>query len=479
MTILRTILLLVFFALTNPLSAQTKICNCADNLEASIRKTEENYAGFPTKAAKQNSGKYQALVKTLKVRAAKESDPKKCFFILRDYVRFFKDKHFIISYDSQKDFDSIIVSQSLINEEYFKGHKNLKPVEGIWVNPEKTTKIAIRKAADGTFQAFKISSASDNFPVGFVYFTLTAKADQYIVKRYNAFLSTDLPAKKTGNLLRIWNQEIWGKVSPGQLSPAENAELATWIGYNKGLDFKNIRPDVGLLKIPTFYNNDSRIEKLVKESDAAIRKNKYLIIDLRSNGGGNSGWINFLPYMMTNPITQPMSMLRITPDNVKAKMPELDAFVLNPISADYKKYFPDNILALFKAAHKELPTTKAEFYPMPAAFLPLDSVTRYPEKVALIVDNFGGSSTEFFLYLSRQSKKTTSYGQNTIGMMDYEGMSVPTPLPFKQFIFTIPNAKSAWTDSKPIDLTGFSPDIPLKQPYDQWVDIVVKDLLSK
>ncbi|HEY8920003.1 MAG TPA: hypothetical protein VIM87_26375, partial [Chitinophaga sp.] len=92
------------------------------------------------------------------------------------------------------------------------------------------------------------------------------------------------------------------------------------------------------------------------------------------------------------------------------------------------------------------------------------------------VDGFCGSSTEYFIALSHQSKKVTTYGSNTIGMMDYEGMSNPTPLPYNKFILTIPITKSSWTDTKPIDQTGFTPDVPIRLPENRWIDFIVDDL---
>jgi C-terminal processing protease CtpA/Prc len=147
-----------------------------------------------------------------------------------------------------------------------------------------------------------------------------------------------------------------------------------------------------------------------------------------------------------------------------------------PISDEYRRYFPDDVLNAYKKAYNELPTTKETFYPVPAVSFPLDSITKKPEKIALVIDNFCGSSAEYFVYLSKQSKKTTTYGTNTIGMMDYEGMSTPTALPFEKFKLTIPIAKSSWTDKKPIDQTGFKPDLLMKPPKSSWIDFIIDDL---
>ncbi|WP_426327695.1 hypothetical protein [Pedobacter sp. R-06] len=79
----------------------------------------------------------------------------------------------------------------------------------------------------------------------------------------------------------------------------------------------------------------------------------------------------------------------------------------------------------------------------------------------------------------KQSKKTTRFGSNSVGMMDYEGPISPTPLPCKMLILMMPVSKSSWTDKKPIDATGFSPDVKLNIPGDQWVEYIIKDLKRK
>lgn len=442
---------------------QSENCNCAENLNKTIQETEANYAGYP---AKVNAG-YKQLVATLHAKAAAVTDPKKCYYLIRDYVRFFKDKHFIIAYANAKDFDSVVT-----------GYRDqpISPIEGIWRNADSTVQIAIQRSANGTFEAIKYASSADTFPKGFVYFTLTPKGDQYVVKKYDAFLSTDIPAKQTGNLLRIWNHEVWGKVSPQKMTADESEELSTWKDNRHGLVFKKIAPTVSYLKIPSFYNNDNKVQQLVTASDSTIRNTRYLIIDLRGNGGGNTGWVHFMPYLMTGPIVQQSTLLRVTPANVKHKLPELEYFVKNPISAEYKKYFPDQVLNAYRKAYEELPTTKAPFYPIPAVTFPLDSLMKQPEKVAIIVDDFCGSSTEYFIFLSRQSKKVATYGTNTMGMMDYEGMSNPTPLPCNKFVLTIPVAKSSWTDRHPIDQTGFAPDVQIRLPENKWIDFIMNDL---
>ncbi|MGV3586570.1 MAG: S41 family peptidase [Adhaeribacter sp.] len=455
---------------------QANTCNCSHNLNTTIQKTEENYAGYPTKVNAKTTKDYNFLVQKLKQKAAGINEPKKCYYLIRDYIKFYEDKHFILSYRNENDYDSLVIDYA---DSYFQDKKiknKLAPVEGIYTNPDSTITIGIKKTKAGIFQAFKIASKHDNFPKGFVYFTLTPNGRKYIVKDYNSFVSTNFPANQNGNLLYLWNYAIWGKISPQQMTAAESQELSQWQNNNNGLAFRKINADYSYLKIPTFINNDDKIQRLVSDNDELIRNTKYLIVDLRGNGGGNTGWIHFISYFMTNPIIQESTYLRLTPENIKHKLNDIAPFATQPIPAEMQKYFPADILNAYKKAYQEMPAARESFYPVPSVNFPLDSITRQPEKIALIVDDFCGSSAEYFFYLSKQSRKTISYGTNTLGMMDYEGMSTPTALPYEKFSLTIPISKSSWTDKNPIDRTGFKPDIVINKPQNEWLDFIIKDL---
>jgi C-terminal processing protease CtpA/Prc len=349
----------------------------------------------------------------------------------------------------------------------------LSSVEGIWVNAEATIKLAIKKCQDNTFKAIVLESQDMNIPKGLVYLTLTASKKGFFAKEYDTFITTDTPAKQVGNLLQIWNQKMFGRIFPKEMTNDEKSELNTWRNNNHGLDFQKLSPKTSYLKIPTFRNNDDKIQQLVLQNDSIIRSCENLIVDLTGNGGGNAGWVSLIPYFMTNPIIQHDSYVRVTPENVQSKLKDLEPFVLNPIPDEYQKYFPEHILSAYKKAYNDLPITKEKFYPIPGVTFPLDTILPNPKKIALLVDHFCGSSSEYFFYITKQSKKTTRYGTNTIGMMDYEGMSNPTPLPYTPYILTIPIAKSSWTDKAPIDEKGFQPDVLLNKVEPQkWVEFV-------
>jgi hypothetical protein len=452
-------------------------CNCSENFKVLKNETEKNYAGFPAKVNSKTTVGYSKLISSVQQKVNDVSDAKKCFFILREYIRFFSDKHFILSYSNEKDFDTVKI---LYSDTYLKqrlASKQLTKMEGIWINSDTSLKLAIQWYPGNIYKAIVVESNNPKESPGLVYMTITPKENGYISKKYDSFLTTDIPVVQTGNLLQIWNQLMLGKIYPSDITASEREELMSWGNNNYGLAFKKLSGTTAYIRIPSFYNNDDKVQQLVTKNDSVIKACKYLIIDLRGNGGGSTGWVSLVPYIQTGPIRQPDAYLRATADNVKATMPDLETFVTTPIPESYQKYFPDSIIAKYKKAHSELPITKQTFYPIPAVIFPLDSVLARPEKIALVVDQLCGSSTEYFMFLSRQSQKSTSYGVNTIGMMDYQGMSNPTKLPYDKFILTIPIVKSSWTDNQPIDQTGFKPDKSLNGiPREAWIDLIKKDM---
>ena len=472
--------LTAIFILNSSVVAQQDTCNCLNNLNRLVTKTEENYAGFPVKVTRTEQATYNSLVQSLKTRTENVQKPKTCFYLLKEYVRFFKDKHFILVYANEKDRDIETIQLSEAAFKKYLSANRTAPLEGIWISPDSTLKLAIKKTTTHTFKAIVLESNDPYIPKGLVYATFTITKNGFLAKEYDSFITTDIPARQRGNLLQIWNQKMFGKVFPAAMTRNEQTELSTWKNNNNGLAFKQLSTKTAYLKVPTFRNNDDKIQQLVLQSDSIIKTCENLIVDLTGNGGGNTGWISFLSYFITNPIVQYNSYVRVTPENVQSKLKDLEPFVVNEIPDEYKKYFPADVLQAYKKAYKELPITKEMFYPVPGVTFPLDTLLPKPKKIALLVDDYCGSSTEYFFFLSKQSKKTTTYGSNTIGMMDYEGMSNPTTMPYDKFIVTIPIVKSSWTDQAPIDQKGFQPDVLLhKIDPQKWVEFVQQRLERK
>lgn len=475
MLIRKIIITLTSFNFCFLLSQSTK-CDCISNLDTLIVKTEKNYAGFPKKALENNQTKYIALKNSTRAKAKQIKEAKPCFYVMSEYVQFFYDRHFAVTYYNEQDFD---IEQINISEEELINqlkHRKKNDLEGIWVNQNNKLKIGILKFPNDIYKAFILESNDTKISKGQIYMKISKGKKGLDVKYYDSFSSTIYPIKQKGNLLLGWNGEIFGKIYPNAMSKNEVKEFNTWKYGNNGLDFYTISNKTAVLKIPTFGNNDEKIAELVQKNDKTIRSTENLIVDLTGNGGGSTGWVSFLDYFLTQPIVQDNGYVRISPENIKLKMADISPFVTNPIPNEYEKYFPESTKQIYKKAYQELPVTQNEFYPVPGVVFPLDSITRYPKKIALVVDHLCASSSEYFFYLSKKSGKTKSYGVNTYGMMDYEGAS-SFALPYSNFRVSIPIVKSSWTDQNPIDTTGFTPDYILdKIKQEDWIEYIRKKI---
>lgn len=472
----KSFIVIVAVLLTGPhVSGQKSTCNCRNNLDTIIRKTEINYAGFPANTDGKKRLRYDLLVKSVRQRATGITSPVKCFDILKDYVSYFQDRHFDLSYA----LDSSDRKYAPIIEKDFRSTLQGKraSVEGIWINPDSTIRIAVRRSSQGHYEGIVLESNDKKIPAGLIYFTLNKTPEGYTFVRYD-YLTINYPATHDEGLLRLWNMELWGKVYPEQMSQQERSELATWKNYNFGLAFRQLDENTAYLKLPTF-GRDDLVQKLISQNDSAIRRSPYLIVDLRGNGGGNTGWAYLLPYFMTQPIDQGVSYLRVSDDNSRRMLKEMEPLIKNPVPAGMEKYYTPAFMEQYRKAYQNISNSTSGFCAVPAISIPLDETPAKPGKIALIFDNFCGSSTEYFFQLSKQSHKIKRYGIPTLGMMDYAGMPQATPLPFKGYHLAIPDTKSSWTDTAPINHTGFKPENDLsKVPKQEWIEYTRKDLID-
>jgi len=451
-------------------------CNCIENLDTTIKKTELNYVGYPDMIARKLLPAYKNMVAKLRMNAAKQSDPQKCFQILKEYVIFFNDKHFDIEYSVS---DTSTFKYNALTEEAFIStfaHKKRDSIEGIWINPDSSMKIAVYKVDPATYQAVILERSDAKLKPGLVYYTFKKDKNGFTFDRYD-WMTPDFPVRVRDGLLYVWNFELWGRVYPAKMTKEERNTLSTWGNYNFGLDCRKLDSDHVLLTIGSF-NRDDKIKEIIQKNDSLIRATKNLIVDLRGNGGGNSGWSYLLPYFYTQPITQGKSYLRISAENIKSNLPGIKSMYENtPQDPRWKQSYTPEILAEYRNAYEKIPKSNSQFYALPALTLYSDSILKTPEKIALVFDDLGGSSTEYFFYISKQSSKVKRYGERTIGMMDYMGVSEQTILPFKDYYLQIPDRKATWTDTMPTNKTGFIPEYDLRHlPRHRWIEHITQDL---
>ena len=198
---------------------------------------------------------------------------------------------------------------------------------------------------------------------------------------------------------------------------------------------------------------------------------KFLILDIRGNGGGNDRY--FEPYL---------ELLYDTAAEVEGS----DLFYTKKNFNFLKEYLPRQMKQLARSRDKQKERVMWPF--VDDTFVELSSVSERPVAAALIIDNNVASAGEqLTLVLRAISKRTTIYGrENTYGCLDISNIR-PVNLPYSTITITIPTTVSHRLPDRGIDKEGISPDIRLDLPYpteltdniDEWVLWIAQDLKDK
>lgn len=443
-------------------------CSCARNLGVVIEKTEANYAGFDDKTSGPNQARYQSLVRDLRAHAPGTSGAA-CFDLIARYVRFFRDKH-LQFYDSNPAHQPPKQTLALTEAEArarVKTAPKSSPL-GIYQNPDGKMRFAVLPDAagrPGRYRVAVLASQNPDVPAGRLIRDLVAyRPDGFLVEDRNASMRSILPnrMKLVGNLLHDGSFDTWTREFPHPATEAERQEAQAWLTGDRGMLFRELAPDVGYLKLPNMTVPDERVQALLEKHRNFLDKAPYLIVDIRNDGGGNSPWGYLVPLLYTGPIHEPPQLFRASPDNLAQEQATL-AYRTGPDSTQFARYLD------------QLRQNPGKLVPQPMYQFPEMPVLANPKRVAILVNEFCGSSAEYFIQFARRhSKKVTVFGTHTLGMMDYGDLRGGTPLPCPDFQLILPMARSSWTATRPIDGTGLAPDVQLAGPEGTWVEQVVK-----
>lgn len=219
-----------------------------------------------------------------------------------------------------------------------------------------------------------------------------------------------------------------------------------------------------LLQIKTCdLSYKSTLDSIVTVNKTKLDKTEHFIIDVRGNGGGGDATFDtIIPYLYTNPILIHSTQLWSSENNVKM----FEDLLNNPdVPADSKI----NIQKIVTTA-KKYPNSFVSLSENKIDTLSLNSITEFPKKVSIIIDKKCKSSTEQFLLLAKQSRKTKIYGyENSGGALDYANLNIVlTPSGF--WYASVPTTRTTRLPNNPVDPFGIKPDI--------LVDKKIKDIIQ-
>lgn len=243
--------------------------------------------------------------------------------------------------------------------------------------------------------------------------------------------------------------------------------------------FKQIDSTTLLFRIPDFsWSSKTIIDSLIRTNYELLTKTPNLIIDLRGNGGGiDYSYLELLPLLYTHPYESKGVEWLASKGNIKIFEKTLEAGTV-------RKGHENDMKELVKVMKEN----QGSFIASEATktdTVHYDSVFKYPQKVGLIVNDFCASSCEQFILAGKNSSKTTVFGTNTLGVLDYSN-SVPVSLPMENISLRYPMTRSQRLPEYPIDNIGIEPDVKINLPdnlnvkdeIDDWV-LFVKEYLEK
>lgn len=224
--------------------------------------------------------------------------------------------------------------------------------------------------------------------------------------------------------------------------------------------FKNVNPQTNLIRIPSFNHIYKKlIDSMIKANYAAITSTRYLLIDVRGNGGGSDiSYEELLPFIYTNPIIGVASEKLSTPDNIS----KYEAIVADPNYPEGTKTYARKVIAAMKKS-------PGQFYADNNDTIVLNQSLPMPALVGVIVDKKCASTTEQFLLTCRQSKKTVLFGENSGGVLDFANMNF-LDFPCKKWQLGYATSRSKRLPESPVDNIGISPDVSISAMDGDWVN---------
>lgn len=442
-------------------------CDCVKSLDSLVKSIHSDYSGFNDKVTHQNQIEYFKLLDSLRIEAVKYKDFN-CYLLLRRYLSFFNDPHLNLVFytntpEKKNRINELFLSwplMSLKSRRYNAAKKN-DTLTGCWFDMENNLEMKVVKMGR---RYHGIISKGDSifWNKGMVKFTIENNNldyyDYYHIKR-------NVPFRFTKDVLKFGRSEVWVK-GKDKLNKDSSYEGAGDFSY------VNINDSVGLFTINSFHNffKDS-IDHLIASSLQSIDRVMYLIFDLRNNGGGHSSeYYKFLKLFFNINTTTNTEYYRVSPNNI-----------LNLTSLLNSKSYTDSAKKTIRLIvdTMNLHLGKKDFV---SVFKPekISFNTNYTKikRIGIVISKVTSSAAEYFVNYAKNDIRTTVYGQESRGAMNYTDIGRLRVLPCDILAFYCPMAKQDGLNSKSIFNLGIQPDFIIDVNNTRWLDQIVNDIVK-
>lgn len=446
-------LIIILFLLTSATTLFAQPCDCKKVVQDVIKEVETNYAGFKDKATPAKEHIYRLF----KEKAAAEAALGKlqCVEIIDGYLRFFRDPHLFVNDNKTGPMQK----NKTLRIKPFK-EEDLS-IKGIWYSTTDESAVYMQEE-NGRIRGYTVKAGDTAVGYGSLEFDFkeTGK-NTYRGMAYNKYEQAVMytATHHERNLLHIRSLATYTR------------NKQAFKAYNE-FKFSMLNDSVSYIKFHSFSSYfRKQIDTLVQNNRAKIENSKYLIIDVRGNGGGSiTSFYKIFDFIYTNPTQFVSGYYYASPEVISRTKQELEEARKNADTAGIRSLEKDL---------REYEAHAGTLYLDSPSTMRRNIIYPRPEKVVILADGNTGSAAEMFIIMAKQNSKTITAGTNTAGGADYV-----EPLFYwfcdSKYMVAIPHIKRSRLEYKnDIDNIGIPPDIPIKAPYDKWVDYVLKNILPK
>ncbi|GAB3502293.1 hypothetical protein GCM10027341_30110 [Spirosoma knui] len=272
-----------------------------------------------------------------------------------------------------------------------------------------------------------------------------------VLKRYTSFF-------RDSHVFILWNESA--------AKPITSAEA-----YKDRTDLVELKPlnkEYVYVKLAVFNQREvDKLDSLLRANVSLLANTPNLIFDLRGNGGGNASTSDeMIKLIYTNPIVYPAWDYRSSDERIKAATKELESYQKDTVANAFFYQRAKQLLRDLKAKPGGM-VREGEDLTRTVEVSP----TAAPQRIAFLIDKGCASSTEFFVFEGKQSKKVTLFGTNTHGVMDY-GSDQNFDLCDGRFNLAVPWGRNGWVRQFRIDNVGFAPDVNIPSTETDWIGFV-------
>lgn len=474
----KQILLLCFFC-SGFFHARSQNCSCKELTTELIQKIESDYAGYIHQVKQKDSMPYVRLKRKLLIQSAK-TNYLDCYVVLNQLVGYFKDEHLFIA-----EFPRYTAAQSDSFLRQIPKYQlpavskpattaNADPIEGSWRDADQELEIV--KVGPGKFYGVIKESTVARWQPGFVKLELQrTSSGAYNIKYYKNNFSW---IRFTG--VQIYKRVLlaFGIYKLAKINP-EDPESQYINPTDPALPFfSRLTEHSLLLTIPSALIERRIMDSIFRVHQQEISKAQNLILDLRSNRGGNNIWGSLYRIANTKLYGSP-------------KTPGKEDFLMlaSEDNAGYfdqfQNYFPNDSIgkAYYTNLCKRIRDNTGKFIGFsfydPNPDTAKREVLEYPLHIAVIAGKGVGSAAEaVILSLKENSTKVKVYGENTAGIIDYVNVhNLKLNCPGNdRYYFGYPTFFQEEMLKHPLNGKGIVPDQYIPKGTRDWIKWVADEL---